>query len=100
MSGGSFDYLCHADATELFSKRDELRRMVEALSSMGYKDAASETEEILLILRHFEARLGARVDRLSKVWKAVEWLYSGDWSAAQLDEEIAEYRADIEPKKS
>lgn len=97
MSGGSFNYLCHATPDEiLVGKRQDLAEMVAALSVSGAVDAAKETETIGLILNHFEARIQARMDRLSGVWKAMEWWRSGDWTEAQFKEALAEYRKDVE----
>lgn len=99
MSGGSYNYLCFAEPSDLLQKHSQdLRDMVEALSAAGASDAAKETETIIAILNHFRDRLQARVDRVSPVWKAIEWWHSGDWSEAQFQETLAEYRADIEPR--
>lgn len=96
MSGGSFNYLCYAEPEELFNKRADLKAMVEALSNLGYTDAAAETETITLILNHFEARMRARLERLTPVWKAMEWVQSGDSGPEYLGEEIARYRKEVE----
>jgi len=99
MSGGSYNYLCFAEPSDLLEKHSQdLREMVEALSAAGASDAAKETETIITILNHFKDRLQARIDRVSPVWKAVEWWHSGDWSEAQFRESLAEYRADVEPR--
>jgi hypothetical protein len=97
MSGGSFNYLCYAEPDELFRKREDLRNMVEALTELGHVDAAKETESVLLVLNHFEARMRARMDRLNEVWRSVEWVQSGDSAPSRVDEAIAEYRASVNP---
>jgi len=99
MSGGSYNYLCFADPSDLLQKHSQdLREMVEGLSAAGADDAARETETIIVILDHFRNRMQARVDRVSPVWKALEWWHSGDWSEKQFRETLAEYRADVEPQ--
>ena len=98
MSGGSFNYLCWAQPLDLLNKRQDISDMVKALSDAGHIDAAAETETILLVLNHFEALMQARIDRLSPVWKAIEWKRSGDWGKDAVDEAFREYRAQIEPK--
>lgn len=92
MSGGSYDYLCYADATELFNKRQSISDMVTALAGMGHLDAARETESIKLILNQFEVQIDARLQRLQDVWKAVEWTESGDTGPEAIDIAIAKYR--------
>lgn len=99
MSGGSYNYLCSKDAAELLSgHHSDLREMADTLASLGYaKDAAVETEELLLMLRQFDIRIQTRVDRLRGVWKAVEWWKSGDWGEDDVHETLAKYRG--EPAK-
>jgi hypothetical protein len=96
MSGGSYNYLCYKDSAELFQHRTELAEMRDRLTALGYLDAAKETESILLILDSFEVRTQARIDRLKKLWQAVEWADSGDWDKEDIEEEIQKYR-DIKP---
>lgn len=92
MSGGSYDYLCYADATELFNKRQSISDMVTALAGLGHLDAARETESIKLILNQFEVQIDAPLRRLQDVWKAVEWTESGDTGPEAVDIAIAKYR--------
>jgi len=92
MSGGSYDYLCYADATELFNKRQSISDMVTALAGLGHLDAARETESIKLILNQFEVQIDARLRRLQDVWKAVEWTESGDTGPEAIEIAIAKYR--------
>jgi hypothetical protein len=94
MSGGSFNYLYSADATELFSFQKELREMADELTNRGFKDAATETERILAYLEHAERQIQVRADRLSDIWKAVEWHCSNDYGSAQVEEAIKKYRAE------
>jgi hypothetical protein len=80
MSGGSYNYLCGKDQGSIIDYQDELEKMSNRLAGLGYAvDAAKETEELILIIRQFLNRAGARIDRLSAVWKAVEWWDSWDW---------------------
>lgn len=96
MSGGSFDYLYHKEPAQLFDNIEHIENMVQALTNRGYTDAAKETEGVLLILRHFQARMEARLERLQPVWKAVEWNTSGDVTKATVDLAIKNYRKEIE----
>lgn len=97
MSGGAFNYLCYKDPSELFDRREDLENMVAHLASIGAIDAARETETILLMLDHFTARVVARLNRLSGVWKAAEWKCSGDSGQEAVDDALAKYRGDVEP---
>ena len=92
MSGGSYDYLCTKDGFEINYHRDQLANMRDRLISLGYVDAAKETESCLLMLQAMEVRLQARIDRLSPVWKAIEWCDSGDWRKDDIEQAIEKYR--------
>lgn len=96
MSGGSYNYLgavCVDDLAERLAKEADLRDMADRLAELGYaKDAALETEELLLMLRQWKVRAEARVRRLSAVWHAVEC--SCDWSEDKVREALAAYRGE------
>ncbi|WP_435279299.1 hypothetical protein [Streptomyces sp. 1222.5] len=96
MSGGSFNYLCHAwDLSDIVTKQGDLQEMAEALAALGYaQDAARETEELLVILRQWEVRTSVRLDRLREVWKAMEWWQSCDSSEDRFKKALNEYRGD------
>lgn len=99
MSGGSYNYLCAAgDLDDLTSHRYDLCEMADRLAGLGYaQDAAAETEELLVLLRQWEIRAGVRLQRLQKIWQAVEWWDSADWSEDKVKAALAEYRADATP---
>ncbi len=94
MSGGSFNYLCWKDAQELVhAGQDDLEAMATYLAKIGYaQDAATETEELLRLVRVFLMRLDVRVRALSEVWHAVEWNVSGDSGPDHIREALADYR--------
>jgi len=92
MSGGSYNYLCYKDASEISNNESDIKDMVNRLSELNYPDAAKETESVLLEIRSFEVRMDARLERLSKVWKSVEWLDSGDSGEEGVRSAIEEYR--------
>ncbi len=102
MSGGSYNYLHEAcDLEDLQSKQHDLRDMADRLAALGYaQDAAAETEELLVLFRQWQIRAGVRIKRLEKVWKAVEWWDSHDWSEQRVHEALDEYRADATPPRS
>lgn len=96
MSGGSFNYLCWAtDLEDLLSKRSSLTEMADALAEKDYaRDAAQETEALRRDLTAFSVRIEVAVKRLSDVWHAVEWWYSGDGNEDDLHEALAKYRGE------
>ena len=92
MSGGSYNYLCYKEAYDIHERINELQEMGDRLAELGFKDAALETESIILILKAFEIRLQARINRLRDVWKAVEWMDSGDSGIDYVNDEVEKYR--------
>lgn len=90
MSGGSFNYLCYADAGELLSRSEDLASMASELRALGYdaRDVAERTESLLKLRQH----IADEVEALSSVWHAVEWWCSADWSREQVFIAIGEYR--------
>ena len=92
MSGGSYNYLCHCDAEDIFAKTKDIQDMASRLSELGYVDAATETESILLVRNNYVSRMQARLNRLTPIWKAVEWYDSGDWGKESIEEEVNKYR--------
>lgn len=96
MSGGSYNYLCDAfDLDDLIAKQASLREMADRLAGLDdAKDAAMETEQLLVMLQQWEVRARVRVDRLREVWKAVEWADSGDRSEGSIQEALATYRGE------
>lgn len=97
MSGGSYNYLCYKDASMIWDSTGTLSDMAQRLAGLGYAaDAAAETESLLLLLRQAEIRIQTRIDRLSKVWRAVEWWDSGDSGEDGLKQALSEYRSELE----
>ena len=96
MSGGSYDYLGTVfDLEGLLQKRHQLDAMRDRLAGLGYaKDAALETEELIRILRQYDVRIEAAINRLQPVWKAIEWWDSCDWGENSVKRALAEYRGD------
>ena len=89
MSGGSYNYLCYKEASQLGEYRDELEQMAERLADLGYAaDAAAETYVILNALRRTAALWeAAHKSGLIEVWRGIEWWDSGagdeEWSAGE-----------------
>lgn len=94
MSGGSFNYLCWSTGEGLFKQQSDLKDMVAALNDLGAEDAAKETRDLLVAIETISKRLDAKVERLSAVWKAVEWMQSGDWDQEELNTALRQYRGE------
>ena len=94
MSGGSYNWMYNNHDEELFSydyKRD-LDEMVDKLVELGYQDAAREAEELLLTIKQAETRAEVMHNRLSDIFKAIEWAEDGDSTPARIEQAIKEYR--------
>lgn len=90
MSGGSYDYLFSSayHIGDLAGKTSQLRRMMDSLRSQGFESEAKDTEAVLIHL--MEAQNLAV--KLSDVWRAEEWIRSGDSLPVELKDRSEEYR--------
>jgi hypothetical protein len=78
MSGGSFNYLFRQDTYE----PHELEAMAKWLRDNEMYDAAVETESFL---RRADASL-------TRLWQAVEWFVSNDWTYEDVNTALEDYR--------
>lgn len=92
MSGGSFDYLCFKDCTEIGQHKETLKMMADRLSELGYTDKYAYTILILEKIKRHEQELQSLLDIMSEVWRSVEWFDSGDYGKDQLDEIIKNHK--------
>lgn len=93
MSGGSYEYLCVASPHELPEKEEQLKKMFKRLARLGYAmDAAIETAQVRFAMKEYYKRMEVMTKRLQGVWKAVEWMDSGDWAEEDLIEALEKYR--------
>ena len=88
MSGGSYNYLCHADSSDIGNSTEDLQKMSNRLIELGFPDVATDTQSVLNHLKE----ISNIIDKISEVWKSVEWMDSGDWGIEDVYIEIAEYR--------
>jgi hypothetical protein len=96
MSGGSYNYLYCKDSSDLLagSSDEELQQMSDRLAELGYaKDAASETQYLLLTIRQCRNRIETSRKRLEQLWKAIEYWDSNDSSEQSFKEELNKYRS-------
>jgi len=96
MSGGSYNYLYNADADELRRRRKELCKMAARLREMSHAYAAADTDLLLAKVAMFDAfarDIDAEALNLRSVWRAVEWLDSGDSGEERVRKAIDAYNA-------
>lgn len=100
--GGSYGYpWAETDLSGLLAKRSHLHEMRDRLAGLGYaKDAALETEELILLMRQCEVRVEARLNRLTEVWRAVERWDSDDTDEVPVVQALAAYRDEPKPEVS
>ncbi len=93
MSGGSFNYLCYKDPSEMLSSSsmDDLRRMEEYLRENGKGDAADELYKYRLTLDTMYRRLTILHTRLEPLLYSAEWWASGDYGEESFDRRWAEF---------
>lgn len=91
MSGGSYNYLCFADSSELGSKQEEIQKMASRLLELGFDDEAKETKRIIDALR----AVHKKAESLYHVWHAIEWMDSGDSGLEQVNESVSARRLKI-----
>lgn len=88
MSGGAHGYIGRvSDVFELLDKVCHLEDVARRLEELGHAGAAMETLEVY-------KRLTAEPDlfqELRKVWHAVDYLDSGDYSERQVSQAVAEW---------
>jgi len=92
MSGGSYNYLFSKTGENIDEARQDMSEMLDRLVELGYLEAAKETQDAISILDLFKLKIQEKIDRLSKVWKAVEWYDSNDWEEDEIEKAIEEYR--------
>jgi len=95
MSGGSYSYLFTKEPGDLVNGTGEqdLEAMIDRLAGLGYaEDAARESMVVLAELRAARVRLGTMMERLSGIWKAVEWWDSSDSGEEDVRAALLAYR--------
>lgn len=91
MSGGSYDYLYIKEPEDLFYN-PHIDNMVDRLIELDAPDAATELEQVNLILQNARVRVNARMERLKGILKAVEWYDSCDSGLDAVEGALERYR--------
>lgn len=92
MSGGSLNYLCYKEPTDLFNYTDDIAYVEDYLLRKGYKDIAQDVRRLLEYIYSAEVRIGVLSRNLKPVFHAVEWTMSGDYGDGTLREALERYR--------
>ena len=92
MSGGSLNYLCYKEPTDLFYYTDEIERAEDYLLRNGYKDIAQDVRRLLEYIYSARNRIGVLSQNLNPVFHAIEWNLSGDYGDDTLREVLESYR--------
>ena len=92
MSGGSYDYMYGEEAEQLRWKGDLFNRMVDRLNGLGYEDVAKDTVKFQQMIKRYFLTMEVMQNKLSPVWKAIEWCDSGDTGIESVCDAVREYR--------
>lgn len=91
MSGGAFNYAGLVMTLDgVLEHLDDLKDLSVTLREHGYILAAAKTELIIMIVKETERMIGKLASEVQPVWKAMEWVESGDASMAKVDRAAAE----------
>ena len=92
MSGGSFNYLCFTETTDLFHKIDDMEDMEQYLIKREYTDIAKDVRRLIEYCKSAEVRMSVLFEQLEKVFHDIEWHTSGDISYDDLIKTLENYR--------
>lgn len=102
MSGGRYNNLWSADAPHLFENFQHLATIRDRLAELGHNEASIATGIVVLQMEDLCKTLEYWMEknRLSEVWKAVEWLDSGDYGPEQVQEAVSDFTACMWDRRS
>lgn len=93
MSGGSLNYLYNKSTMgEIAEYVNDIEQVEEEMLKRGYKDIAMDTRRLIEYIRSAENRIECLTEKLSPVFKAVEWYYRSDSDEKHIDEVVEKYR--------
>lgn len=95
MSGGSFNYLHHAEGLEeLMRKRNDLQDMRTAMATHEFTEEVGDaTQELIDVLDRADKEIKQKIYELKDVWHAFEYWYSADWGRGEVEDAIQDRKA-------
>ena len=88
MSGGNYDYLFLKEPEKLFKDHKQLERMAERLRELGHIRLSNEIYMLLEKINHVRQCISMVSERQNDVWRAVEWMDSGDYTVENVNEAV------------
>lgn len=95
MSGGSYDYLCYVDSTEIENRLSDVERMAEQLVSLGCPNEAKAFCRFIEQVKLMRIKKSAFIEEYQDVMRGVEWTDSGDWSEESFSQFMEEREKEL-----
>lgn len=92
MSGGSYNYLCYESFPEIMERTEDMETIAYRLIKLGAKDIAEDIRDLINYCKDAKHTIMDACERLHEVFRAVEWLDSGDIGEDDMQREIKRYR--------
>lgn len=92
MSGGSHNYLCYAELTEIIGRTADMEDMEKILIAEGYIDIARDVRRLIEYCLSAENRICVLFEQLENVFHDIEWYHSADIGKETLIKSLEEYR--------
>jgi hypothetical protein len=94
MSGGSYNYLCNKNASELRESEDDLLAMIDKINELGYSIIATDCKYLLHCINSIkiaESKIHQKMKDLYNVFLSVEWYVSGDFDIDCVETSMNDY---------
>lgn len=94
MSGGSYDYLYSKSSEDLIFNSEKLDSMIARLIELDLLDISQDSLMIksdLYNIKLLLSQIQDKIDKLSPVWKAVEWFDSSDYGISEVLDSVEKY---------